>query len=821
MATPQARATPALASAVEDSLRLVLFGVPGAGKSSLLGALGAAAQTQEHLLHGRLNDLSHGLAALQVRLYEQTPQATAEELVPYPIAFEPFDSGTDEPVSAVLFDCDGRVAHNLLTRTETLANGVPPGELAAAVGGADALILTVDCSAAPEQLTDEFETFERFLRELEQHRGTRVDTGGLPTFLVLTKCDLLAQPGDTTVDWMERIEQRKREVGDHFRAFLAQRTGARGSLPFGQLELHLWATAVKRPTLAGAAGRPREPYGVAELFRQSLDRAADYRRRCQQSSRRLLWMSWSAAAVLSAFVFLALFLGLRPVPKPPSEVQLALEALQFNEKPNAAERLGAPLVELRLRREHLRQLQDDPGFAALPENLRMFAISRYNELDKYIEWLDQLDAVPRPVTVDTEAALQDIKSRLEKLEAQVKEHEEWDGTEGVRLYHERLDNVNELLNGVHLVEAAYLGDPDKARNLEAFTGYRKDTGVDWRTWSADLETLRRQFKTIKQTDKLPGSTTLTYAAVMRFDMVNDALVLRQRLERERNLAAALGLIGPFSDCPPLLVFDKTPVLDLAAVKKRWDELQTSYPHYKTDFTRDDLPELLRREVARAAETNYEALLEPARARVLSVWQNARGDDKARWDAVREWLLGDPEELAAWRSLANLLAHLFDPHALDPVTSLAAFLEKTTFSLEVQRITLDLPDNLRRKVRPTAALSIYHPRTKQTGPALVLEQAKTAEPREGSLVFELKKAERLVYLPGDDLWVTLPLSDDKELTWARNRSPRFQFERLLKPPRLHKDGEDNTKGELIKEGVRVRFEPADGWPRVPDLLPVVP
>ena len=77
--------------------------------------------------------------------------------------------------------------------------------------------------------------------------------------------------------------------------------------------------------------------------------------------------------------------------------------------------------------------------------------------------------------------------------------------------------------------------------MESFNGYRTDTGgIDWRQWSLDLETLRRNFRplTFKQTDTLPGSPTLTYAAVMRFDTVADAATLRQRLVmRSADLAA--------------------------------------------------------------------------------------------------------------------------------------------------------------------------------------------------------------------------------------------------------------------------------------------
>src|SRR6516225_788774 len=73
-----------------DDLSIVLFGMPAAGKSSLLGALAQAAQAQEHLLNGRLTDVSHGLDELRRRVYDESPRCTAEEVVPYPVDFEPF-----------------------------------------------------------------------------------------------------------------------------------------------------------------------------------------------------------------------------------------------------------------------------------------------------------------------------------------------------------------------------------------------------------------------------------------------------------------------------------------------------------------------------------------------------------------------------------------------------------------------------------------------------------------------------------------------------------------------------------------------------------
>src|SRR6516165_4295059 len=115
----EAPSPPAAVVVRPDALRVVLFGMPDAGKSSLLGALAQAAQTQERALGGRLTDLSHGLSELQHRLYEERPRETLQEIVPYPVAFEPLDGLKPDPSrreEAVLIDCDGRTANDILTR---------------------------------------------------------------------------------------------------------------------------------------------------------------------------------------------------------------------------------------------------------------------------------------------------------------------------------------------------------------------------------------------------------------------------------------------------------------------------------------------------------------------------------------------------------------------------------------------------------------------------------------------------------------------------------------------------------------------------------
>src|SRR5919109_167582 len=117
MTDPRVRTEPLPTEPADPhAVRVVLFGMPDAGKSSLLGALAQAAQTQEAALGGRLTDLSHGLAELQHRLYDEKPRETLEEIVPYPVSFEPFDGRRPDPdrrSEVVLYDCDGRAANTL------------------------------------------------------------------------------------------------------------------------------------------------------------------------------------------------------------------------------------------------------------------------------------------------------------------------------------------------------------------------------------------------------------------------------------------------------------------------------------------------------------------------------------------------------------------------------------------------------------------------------------------------------------------------------------------------------------------------------------
>jgi hypothetical protein len=826
--TPPAPATP-------DGLRIVLFGMPAAGKSSLLGALAQASQSQEHLLNGHLTDVSHGLDELRHRLYDENARRTAEEVVPYPIDFEPFsgdgrDPAAHEHVAATVVDCDGRVANDLLVRHQAPDESSPEGTLAREVVEADTLVLVVDAAAPPTQVEADFAEFDRFLRQMERRRGQQTEVGGLPVFLVLTKCDLLAKPGDTPAAWMERIEERKREVDARFRDFLARRAQEDGPLPFGRIDLHLWATAIKRPELVGSPAKAREPYGVAELFRQCLEQAAAFRDRRRQSSRRLFWTVGASAGIVALLLTLTIGLILTNQAPRAGELAARVEDYRATDRATAVERLHGQPESLALRMAKLREYLADPGFESLPDKDKTYVREREAELREYLEYFQKLRQAKRPGDVRSSRELQDVK-RLLQTELALP-HAEWAETEAGRLHRSRLEEADALEKAVERARNWFLDSKEEAERLRTFAGYQAgpdSSAINWRGWYADAEKLLNPARKPPFADNepiAPGSP-VTHAAALGFDKVTQARAdweeVKPRLEQVRNAAAALGLAGPVKDRPPVLVIPKGITLEQA--RDRLKELQKAYPNYKTEFTLADLPDAMKPEVRQAARTSYDYLLEPGRAEVLRQLRQGGSGDKetpARWAAVRDWLK-DPQELDAWRVLALTLARLQTLDAVDPVTALASFLQKTSFPIEIRRLTLEVPDDLKVRLPDSAKLEVYHPASAGDKPALVLQNTgegrRDAARRVWTYAFRPEDTQTIAYKPGDELWATLAVGDGRVFTWNRSHSRVYQQETLLRPPRLHKADDPPPKGDLA-EGVRVSVVPENGIPRVPDLLPVV-
>lgn len=509
MAESLTRTTTAAVS--RSALRIVMFGMPDAGKSSLLGALAQAAQTQEHVLNGHLTDLEQGLADLQRRLYEEQSHSTLGEVIPFPIAFESFPGRTR--FEAVLIDCEGQKAIDLMSRWQNDDGPSKPGALGKAVLEADALILTVDAAGSAAQVEADFREFSRFLRVFEQGRGQRTEVGGLPVFLVLTKCDLLAQPGDDLAGWMERIEGRKRQLGERFEDFL-DRDARQGAVPFGSLKLHLWATAVKRPALSDSPAKPRDPYGVAELFRQAFDQARGYQRRRGQSGWRLLLTVMGVVMAVTVLGTLAALLVLYRPGLDAAELEFRVDHLKAREQEQSA---VARHKNLRNKIDEFSDVVDHAAFNKLPPLKREFVEHRLAELTAYGEFEKNIDGVPDPRTARRESQLQEIKEALLGL-VPAEYEEEWSKTEPAQRRTAMLEDIQAIETALQGLLDGYdrlvkngrqVLDESNKPNLPSRARKVLDEAKMLRDPKSDRDKL------------IPGSERVTYGTLFEYSRVKD------------------------------------------------------------------------------------------------------------------------------------------------------------------------------------------------------------------------------------------------------------------------------------------------------------
>jgi GTPase SAR1 family protein len=797
-----------------SALRIVLFGMPGAGKSSLLGALAQAAQTQDQTLDGRLIDPLQGLAELQHRLYEGAPRETLDEVVLYAVQFERFAHGTQTGVhiqDVVLVDCDGRAANDLM-RAATLDTPGHHRQLAAAVSRADTLVLVMD--AAGSRMQPDFEQFAEFLRRFEQNRGRHTDVGGLPVFLVLTKCDLLARPGEPAEDWLDRVEGRKTEVSQAFREFLARQAKI-STLSFGNIDLHVWATAIKRPALAGVSERPREPFGVAELFRQCFDQAESFRQRQRRSQRLLRFLAGGTAVVLAALLALGVLLALYRPDTTAADLaeRVKLYRLREEHKP-AAERLQSPLPP---KIATLRRFQQDADFESLSPEDRRFIDERLAEIVNYADLLEALQQI-RVGDLRSMTAVDATENRLKhELAPPTAYAAEWAETDALQLHGRLLTNLAELREAVSRAEDWFRHHSERAEELRAFSSNKPHDAPSWEHWLRQAE--------------LIGSAVFSGAEeTLQFDRVakaqRDWKMAQQRLEELRALIAALGLAGNLPDGgrQPL---DIPAGLSLRDAASHWQVLQRQYPGMAKNFAAPQLPEAVASELRRAAQARYDHLIESGRLFVLQQLQKEATGTTESLDLWRRLQLETAEELLGWRQLAAVLGRVLDNTTPDPVTGLVDFLRRDRFELAIRHATLEIPSET--NIRPVGPLTIFHGSRESPVPALVLklvdEEGRSDPSRQSTAyAFAQESGVPLEYKPGEFLYASLPVKKNDDpgqwmLTWARRRSEVYPFECLERPPRLHRVDQENTEGTLLGKIVLKTFPP-DGLPKVPDLVPVV-
>ncbi|MBL8793580.1 MAG: hypothetical protein JNM56_06735, partial [Planctomycetia bacterium] len=696
-----------------QALRLVLFGRPGAGKSSLLGALALAAS--DAASGWRLDDRSHGLAELAFRVREQSaqPTLTPEQVVPYPavLNFPATDGGCTRQAEALLIDCDGSAALHLL-EAERLTDPIQPlGRLADFVARADALILVVP--AVEPSVDETFAQFARFLKLLEEARGQSIQVSGLPVLLALTKCDLLARPEQSLADWIDLVHEQVLALDGRLRHFRAQQETA-GQAAFGRVQVQpAFGTAVQRPALAGQPPDDRRPFGVTELFQQALELAAGFRRRQRRSGRRLFYL---------AVLLLVLLAGM----------------------------VAAGLLQSRLQHP--------------------------------------LDPQILKTEVEQEAA---YYTRLRERGA-------------------ALENFSDpLLQG--------------------------GVGVPWASWAKRAETLLHE----AAAPRPDPEATLPEAGLMRYEHVYQSEAVRQarrdwqntaeKLRQRLDLTAALGLIDGGSERPPLLKIPAQPDFTVKQAQPLLERIAQTYPD-AADWSLDGLPRFVALELTAALQASERNLLVTGQQAILAKLQELSPDGRETpvlWGRLRDWLKA-PIELHHWRELARLVMRLSDPLADDPVQVFFNFLNKGQYEIELQRLVLKVPDGVR--VTPAGKLTVYHGSGGDVRTTLTFKRQgePVADPDDKltRYVFVPEVGEtltyRLTYRPGNVLWAELPLKtldrQDRVFTWSLCRSQMYQFERLVRPPRLHRPDQQATEGDLIPDaGLTVSVGIV---PRVPDLMPVV-
>jgi hypothetical protein len=656
----------------------------------------------------------------------------------------------------------------------------------------------------------------------------------MPILLVLTKCDRLAKPGDTRAKWEARVHDRTERAWAEFDAFLKdanlEEDASSPFLPFGSVDLSVYAVAVRLPKLPETRGEPDTPFGVAELFRDTFTAANAHRDRMTASNRRLRWTVWAALGVVS-MMFLGV-LGVALFPPQRADPALAEKVTGYElHEPEAAVRLAEPQINQNKRT--LTAFRDDPGFATLPEDLQAFVLGRLKEIDDYEAYYKRLLAATAPGDVRTLEDLEAVERQLNGELALPADYG-WAETEAGRL------------RGKWLADARAIREAE-AKFLKQYSDYTRRGSVltlapgfdgDWRP---DVNTLFAEGTGPSPAflaQPVPGSPAIdlprgqavAYRVPFEFDRVYHARkewdVTRDRLAHLRNLADALGLTaGPDRPDPVLVLPEPGPGVDSATLPGgRWTALLRTYNRESDDYREWELrnfPDpgrsVLADRLDRSFKTGARHVHALIRARLGPDFE--RKDTPENWRALAD-TLGDPASpFPEWGRLLHLLVRLRDPAAPNPVGELITFLRQPQFELDLRGFDLVIPLDLSLdRVSPAGPLTITL--TPRGGPT-VTRRFKQSDSgvREGSVVsyrFVPDGETKLTYHPGEELRAELPLrvgTQEYKLVWENGNSRAYQFDRLTREPRLVKSGGSS------EPATGVSLTPRDSSiPHIPALFP---
>lgn len=803
----------------ETPTRVVVFGMPDAGKTSLLGALAQVGVSQTKSLGGQLHE-GGALASLRHQLYEEHTRETQQEIVPYPVRVA--GTGPKNPTrDAVVIDCDGRAVNDILSKKHSINQSQNAKQLAEAITTADSLIFVVD-AAAPADLRDrDFREFARFLKHFEAKRAGDHGVGGLPVFLVLSKCDKLAGPKTSSGEWQATMEARCHDAARRFREVLAETGAPEGTYwKFGSTDFHVRPTSVKRPALTDLAEHPKEPYGVAELFNEVFGDAAAYRRRSEKSSSVLSWTVAGLGGLLGTLAVSGAFLFLNPVTAPQtSSLSDRVDRLQASEGQGAPARLAAVVVEKRLKA--FQDVVNDREFDTLSELQKNYVRLRLDESQAYLKFSEDLAAVPAVRNGRGLAELTEIERRLTNTGAPPVYRSEWEGTDAVLLRDRLLTkDIPQLRTAVTTLVAHFHALKNRGSNLLLES---TDLTPDWERKARDVAEDADKTKPFPKADPLLGSAYLFDDVILA---EADWQKVRMRLEHLRDLATALGMLGSQPDLAPLTpATHKSAAEAVTSAERSNQTLKKLYPDYAR-WSLSDMPDAVLPEFQKRLKRTREELVRDGQLLMLDRFKklNGGGPELASdWPKVGEYLL--TSTVQDWRELTNFVSKLSDPATADAVETTAAFLRTTSKDFQFKRVTLHVPDTLTDQLaRPVGDLIITCRKSETSDPQAVRMKLDGEPRRDQQIVvfsFAANADSQLTWQAGDIVTAEALLKKgdtELKLTWNAARTRTFQFETLQNPPKIHDPKSEPSKGVTA---VGVKLTLTDGkFLTVPAMVPNV-
>jgi hypothetical protein len=774
---------------------------------------------------------------LQHQVYEGKPRETLDEIVPHVVTYDPLTGGianVEERLQAVIYDCDGRVANEILTNPQAFTNS-KLNKLGKAILDADGLVLVIDASSTQEQIDADFHEFVQFLRHFVQHRGKQASVGDLPVFLVLSKCDLLLQAGETAAQWTERIHNRKDQVLNRFVEFLQQEGGG----GFGSIAMNVIATAVKRPAVGNLQAQSHEPYGVSELFRSCFRAAKDFRGRSERSHARVLMAVLGGVAAILILAATAVMLYLSRESIQPLPLASSVESYRSSEGQTPSARLTEPLQR---KIGVLSDIRNNPDYSRLPPELQDYVQGRLNELFAYRDFRDQLALVRPPTDLRTHEELNQFERNLSiDLSLPAEYRTEWSQTDAAILREKWLDDAKAIRDAVRRLERWQQDLAAEAQSLLLFEDKQgRKVTIPWPIWHERCRKLLTDADTppFRPNDKLRDSRalpsqrapSLTNVPAFAFRSVDDGRRTwersRQRLERLRDITSAIGLGGEISiRLAPLRIADSG-VQTIEQIRERVESIKKQFAGH-ADWTASDIPDSVRSEVQSVAQTAFDHWLATGRQLVAQELRRVRGDSPEKhehWLQVAEWS-AQAGDLQLWRDIAMALQRIANGRNADPIQELARFLREKSFAIEVRKAVLVIPDSVRdSRLQPTSNLTIHVQNggatdtisCKQSGPVLRDERLGLSTYR-----FEVDGKTALSFTPGQECWAELTAKDagrEWKLYWSKFRSSTYTYERLLTEPILFPKDDVELKKGLPATRVTLLLEPISGVPRLPDLMP---